>query len=443
MLARTVLNDLFPGEFRDYVSSGVNYLWNHVSPELTIVIQEKDGYNVNNVYQAAMAYLSSRISPSTRRFKVKKEDADKSMVLSLDKGEHMMDVFEGIQFRWCLRCHENRRINIPVDHDSNSSSSSTMSLGSHLFELSFNKKHKEKALDVYLPWILDWWEASKKQDKNLKLFLNEIEEWVPINLQHPSSFDTLAMDPELKRTLMEDLSRFTQSKDYYRRIGKAWKRGYLLYGPPGTGKSSLIAAMANFLKYDIYDLELAEVRWTSSLRRLLVEISNRSIIVIEDIDCSVALENRDNLESTPSRTEKVTLSALLNFVDGLWSSCGEERIIVFTTNCKDRLDPALLRPGRMDMHIYMGYCTPSMFRILASNYHAVDDHPLFGEIDELIKDVQITPAAVAEELMKRDDVDAALRGLVDTLHQQKELEAKVQSLDDGEMSHHEDSDQEE
>jgi chaperone BCS1 len=60
----------------------------------------------------------------------------------------------------------------------------------------------------------------------------------------------------------------------------------------------------------------------------------------------------------------VTLSGLLNFVDGLWSTSGEERIIVFTTNYRERLDPALLRPGRMDMHIHMGYCTAESFRIL-------------------------------------------------------------------------------
>ena len=52
-----------------------------------------------------------------------------------------------------------------------------------------------------------------------------------------------------------------------------------------------------------------------------------------------------------------TLSGLLNMIDGLWSSCGDERIIVFTTNHKDRLDPALLRPGRMDLHVHMSYCT--------------------------------------------------------------------------------------
>lgn len=111
----------------------------------------------------------------------------------------------------------------------------------------------------------------------------------------------------------------------------------------------------------------------------------------------------------------MTLSGLLNFVDRLWSSCGDERIIVFTTNHKDRLDPALLHPGRMDMHIHMS-CTPSGFRVLASNYHLIDDHPLFGEIDGLIAEVNVTPARIAEELMKSDDVEVALQGLIAALN---------------------------
>lgn len=109
---------------------------------------------------------------------------------------------------------------------------------------------------------------------------------------------------------------------------------------------------------------------------------------------------------------QVTLSGMLNLVDGLWSSSAEEKIIVFTTNHKERLDPALLRPGRMDMHIHMGYCTAAGFRILVSNYHGVDEHPLFGKIDQLIGEVEVSPAEVAEELMKSDDVNVALRGLV-------------------------------
>ncbi|KAL0349541.1 UNVERIFIED_CONTAM: AAA-ATPase [Sesamum radiatum] len=112
---------------------------------------------------------------------------------------------------------------------------------------------------------------------------------------------------------------------------------------------------------------------------------------------------------------------MLNFIDGLWSICGPERIIIFTTNHKDRLDPGLLRPGRMDMHIHMGYCTPAGFDVLALNYLGINDHHrLFPEIKQLIGEVEITPAEVAEHLMRNEDVDLALEGVIDLLKQKKE-----------------------
>ncbi|KAE8680831.1 V-type proton ATPase catalytic subunit A [Hibiscus syriacus] len=113
-----------------------------------------------------------------------------------------------------------------------------------------------------------------------------------------------------------------------------------------TGKSSLIAAMANYLKYDIYDLDLTDVHTNSDLRFLLLTMPNRSILVIEDIDCSIKLQNRESeTESDENQGDnQVTLSGLLNFIDGLWSCCGEERIIIFTTNHKEWLDPSLVRP---------------------------------------------------------------------------------------------------
>lgn len=116
---------------------------------------------------------------------------------------------------------------------------------------------------------------------------------------------------------------------------------------------------------------------------------------------------------------QVTLSGLLNFVDGLWSSCGNERIIVFTTNYRERLDPALLRPGRMDVHIHMSYCTPAGFKVLASNYLEVEDHKLFEEIEELIREIKVTPAEIAEQLMRNDSVDQILHGLIVFLRAKK------------------------
>lgn len=116
---------------------------------------------------------------------------------------------------------------------------------------------------------------------------------------------------------------------------------------------------------------------------------------------------------------QVTLSGLLNFIDGLWSSCGDERIIIFTTNHKEKLDPALLRPGRMDVHVHMSYCTPAGFRLLAANYLGIKDHKLFEAIKKQIEITEVTPAEVAEQLIQSDEPDTAMQGLIEFLKVKK------------------------
>ena len=239
----------------------------------------------------------------------------------------------------------------------------------------------------------------------------EYKSWSYIDFDHPTTFDTLAMDGAKKRDIMDDLDTFRNSRDFYRRAGKPWKRGYLLYGPPGTGKSTMVAAMANYLDYDIYDVELTVVHTNSDLRRLLIETTSKSIIVIEDIDCTLDVtgdrasssssrpRRREAADEKPPPRDTVTLSGLLNFIDGLWSACGGERIVVFTTNHVEKLDPALIRRGRMDMHIEMSYCRFEAFQTLAKNYLDVDDHELFGAVEEFLREEDLTPADVAECLM--------------------------------------------
>ena len=103
---------------------------------------------------------------------------------------------------------------------------------------------------------------------------------------------------------MDDLDKFVKGKEFYKRTGKAWKRGYLLYGPPGTGKSSLIAAMAKYLNYDIYDLDLTVVYCNQDLENLILGMSNRSILVIEDIDCTIKLQNREEDKEADNNEDK-------------------------------------------------------------------------------------------------------------------------------------------
>jgi chaperone BCS1 len=98
-----------------------------------------------------------------------------------------------------------------------------------------------------------------------------------------------------------------------------------LYGPPGTGKSSLIAAMAKYLKFDVYDLDLSSVYSNPDLMRAMRETSNRSIIVFEDIDCNSEVHDRSkpdkfaNLDSNSDLiTAKVCFGAYFQFYSNLY-----------------------------------------------------------------------------------------------------------------------------
>jgi chaperone BCS1 len=424
-------DQLIPHQLRSYIYSAFSHLFTPRSSNLTLIVDERYGMAQNELYEAAEIYLRTKISPLNDRLRVRKTPRQKNIRVTIDKGEEIKDSFDGITINWCFVCSGGQDEKKPEKYQ---------------FELTVHKKHRVKVIESYLPYVLDRAKAIKEEDKVVKLYSRDRSydpydddsnsDWSSINLEHPATFETIAMDLELKRTITEDLDRFLRGREFYKKVGKAWKRGYLLYGPPGTGKSSLIAAMANHLKFDIYDVELTSIYDNSELRRILLSTTNRSILVIEDIDCSVEMQNREmknreceEEDDQPSNT-KLTLSGLLNFIDGLWSSCGDERIIVFTTNHKDKIDPALLRPGRMDVHIHMSYCTPSGFRILASNYlgmHESNPHRLCGEIEELIESTKVTPAEIAGELMKSEDAGVALEGLVDFLKRKKEESNKIEN----------------
>ncbi|GER49076.1 P-loop containing nucleoside triphosphatehydrolases superfamily protein, partial [Striga asiatica] len=144
------------------------------------------------------------------------------------------------------------------------------------------------------------------------------------------------------------------------------------------------------------------------IKRQLLSTNNRLMIVIEDVDCSTQMHDRDGdsdyynneprhrLKANRNSIEtcqtlhhllvwkQLTLLGMLNFIDGLWSSSGDERIIIFTTNYKEKLDPA------------------------------------FFEIKELIREVEITPTEIAEQLMRNEDPDLTLEGVLDLLKQNKE-----------------------
>ncbi|CAA7400071.1 unnamed protein product [Spirodela intermedia] len=456
-----VIRQFFPYfsdlHLRRWVEKMVGYVYPYVQISFPEFVGER--LKRSEAFTAIEIYLSANCGGAARRLRAELGKDSSQLVLSMDEHQEVVDVFEGVSFWWSS--------SVSIVKSPQFSFYPTPE-GKRSYQVTFHRRHRDLVNGRYLAAIMAQGREILAQRRQRKLFTNSPSRdsdyrqllWSHVPFEHPATFDTIAMDPQKKNELIQDLLNFRDSKDYYRKVGKAWKRGYLLYGPPGTGKSTMIAAMANLLEYDVYDLELTAVKDNSSLRRLLIETSSKSIIVIEDIDCSLdltgsrrkkaaaaaageeteekkvkeAMRERDNEDS------KVTLSGLLNFIDGLWSSCGGERLIVFTTNYAEKLDPALVRRGRMDMHIELSYCRFEAFKMLARNYLGLEDHRRFSDVRRIIEEVDITPADIAELLMPRSryggaaEADACMDALVRALEDSKAKAAAARAAEAAEAA---------
>lgn len=454
MFIWAMYQNYFPYELRRPMKKYSQKLKRFIYPyiEITIPEYEGNGFERSKAYLAIERYLNKISSEQARRLKANIIHDCQSIVLSMEDHEEVTDEFQGIKLWWACIKHVSSKQSIsfyPREDEKKH------------FTLTFHQRHRELITNKYLKHVLDEGKAITVRERQRKLYTNNKSEnsyggrrsmWSHVLFKHPSKFDTLAMDPKRKQEILDDLITFSKAKDYYAKIGKAWKRGYLLHGPPGTGKSSMIAAIANFLNYDVYDLELTSVKDNTELRKLLINTSSKSIIVIEDIDCSLDLAGKREKnkkksedeekekdvskemkkkmeEESSNKDSKVTLSGLLNFIDGLWSACGEERLIIFTTNYIEKLDPALIRKGRMDKHIEMSFCDFEAFKILAKNYlNIIESHHLFPTVLLLLEDAKITPADIADNLMPKssnDDADICLERVINGIQVAKEEAARI------------------
>lgn len=286
--------------------------------------------------------------------------------------------------------------------------------------LRIKKKDKRRIFRQYFQHILSVVEEiEQRKNKETRLFLNsgagEISRWRSVPFTHPASFETVAMDAELKNKVKSDLEQFVKSKQYYHRLGRVWKRSYLLYGASGTGKSSFVAAMAKFLNYDVYDIDASKVIDGADWKMLLMQTTPKSMIVVEDLDRLIAAGKSATAATT------VSISSVLNFMDGIVSCCGEERLMVFTMNgTKDEVDQTVLRPGRVDVHIHFPLCDFSTFKILAGSYLGLKEHKLFPQVEEVLQTgARLSPAEVGEIMISnRNSPSRALKTVITALQGQ-------------------------
>ena len=212
-------------------------------------------------------------------------------------------------------------------------------------------------------------------------------------------FHSVVLDETIKRSIVEDLEEFAcdETRAWYNKHCITQRRGYQFYGPPGTGKTSTIAAIATHMGRSICRLNLVAPRLTDdSLLRAVSTVKANSIIVMEDLDALF-----DHHREKRDAAQVVTFSGLLNAIDGLNSPCRGGMIYLFTSNHRERMDPALLRRGRVDRQFHLTFCTKAQTRAMFLRFYPDEDDSANAFTEDVHrKSKQVSPAQLQHHFIK-------------------------------------------
>lgn len=265
-----------------------------------------------------------------------------------------------------------------------------------------NKEDISKILDYSNKIFCEQYLDDDLEDYNtITMFVYDENYWENNGKKNKRSIDSIYIPKKLKTELVTEFLNF-ESKSYIDRLSKLGitrKKVLMLEGPPGTGKSSLIMALASKLERDISYFSFTPDITDTKLIKSMQNAPHDSIIVLEDIDC--LFEERKINDSSKN---SITFSAILNCLDGL--VCKDGSIVIATTNHIEKLDPALIRSGRVDKVVSLTYMKKAeiceMWCNFMENDYVKDSEKQFYELIKSL-DIQITPSLLQQYLFKHLD----------------------------------------
>ena len=232
------------------------------------------------------------------------------------------------------------------------------------------------------------WTLAQRANKTVvcrpdKAEKDERRKWIYATYRHSRPVETVVLAAGEIKKVLDDVSNYLRLETFkwYERRGIPCRRRFLFSGPPGTAKTSLAFAIAGVFGLKTYCISLVEPTLTEEdLSMLFNRLPRQCVVLLEDIDaaglwtrktaksagsespstyvssdCSDLGVRDSELTDTgsdkcqKSKRNGISLSGLLNASGGIASH--EGRVLIITTNHPEKLDPALIRPGRVDMHI--------------------------------------------------------------------------------------------
>ncbi|KAI8635689.1 BCS1 N terminal-domain-containing protein [Xylariaceae sp. FL1651] len=393
------------------------YIWDQLESHFMSVVDIRTDDEIYNILMAWVA--AQRFSQGARRFVVNTNLSSRSWYLWRWDDEEEEDEFGSDDSQ-------------PSEKKKKKALSYTPSFGSHYFwyrgHLLLFRRTSNREQNSYMvvsereeisiacfgrnPWILKelLLEARQKylekDQQKTQIYRGTVRAmstdptWQRCMSRASRPFSTVILNEKTKKELIDDVTDYLcpATQRWYANRGIPYRRGYLLHGPPGTGKSSLSLALAGFFKMRIYIVSLSSVNANEEiLGGLFAELPRRCVVLLEDIDTAGLTHTReengnskqnssdnDSLEpgqvtrgngNNNNGNNRLSLSGLLNILDGVASQ--EGRILIMTTNHMEKLDKALIRPGRVDRIIEFGladnYMTTNIFRNIFAYLEGDDD----------------------------------------------------------------------
>lgn len=348
-----------------YLRSIPMLVWSKIRKRIftEITINDSESRALFDVFE--WYFAKEGIAKRTRRYEIKENNIEAISNKINTELKNIQETFQGSP---------------KTNKETNSLIQFTPAIGMHwfwknrrLFVIDKRREEKEqRVLQSYnmkifsrnIKYIEDWianiilqFKENVKEDKTSKIYVCQNGHYDCYGINNQRTKNDVILPEGMIEDIYEDIEQFMNRESYYRQRGIPYRRGYLFHGIPGTGKTSLTKCIANDFGMNLYLLNLnttSEQSFYDSLRSIIADSRKFKILLLEDIDCIDSATNRDKSTQNSDKFDaKVSLATLLNGIDGIVPL--DNTIIIMTTNKKYKLDPALIRTGRIDKQYEFNY----------------------------------------------------------------------------------------